>query len=56
MTEFTVLFSAHPRPEGSYSFRTVFAYTPDEAKRGIYTLRNTENIVKIIDCFPTIRN
>ena len=56
MTEYTVLFRAHPRPDGVYSFRTVYAETPDAAKVGIYKLRNTENIVEIVDCFPTIRN
>ena len=56
MTEFTVLFSAHPRPDGAYSFRTVYADTLEEAKEKIHTLRNTENIVKIVNCFPTIRN
>ena len=53
MTQFTVLFRAYPRPDAAYSFRSVYADTAEEAKESIYKLRNTENIVEIVDCFPT---
>lgn len=53
MTQFTVLFTAHPRPDAAHSFRSVYAETAEEAKKSIYKLRNTENIIEIIDCFPT---
>ena len=56
LTEYTVVFRANPRPDGAHSFRTIYAYTQEEAVRGIHHLRNADNIVEIIDAFPTIRN
>lgn len=56
LTEYTVVFRAHPRPDGAHSFRTIYAYTQEEAVRGIYHLRNADNIVEIVNSFPTIRN
>lgn len=56
LTEYTVVFRAHPRPDGAKSFRTIYAYTLEEATKGIYHLPNTNNIVEVTDCFPTIRN
>ncbi len=56
MTEFTVVFTAHPRPEGAKSFRTVYANNREDAMESLYTLSNTSNVIKVTDCFPTIRN
>ena len=56
LTEYTVVFRAHPRPDGAKSFRTIYAYTVEEALGGIYHLSNSDNIVEVIECFPTIRN
>ena len=56
LTEYTVVFIAHPRPEGAKSFRTIYAHTIEEATKGIHHLPNANNIVEVTDCFPTIRN
>ena len=56
LTEYTVVFRCHPKPDGAKSFRTIYAYTLEEAARGIYHLPNASNIIEVVDCFTTIRN
>ena len=56
LTEYTVVFKSYPRPEGSLSFRRIYANTLEEAAKGIYHLPNASNIIEVVDCFQTIRN
>jgi len=53
LTEYTVVFRCHPRPDGARSFRRVFANNEEEAIEGLFKLSNTSNIIEVTDCFAT---